>query len=77
MPPYIATIAPSPGLIATSPVCSVDVPGPVGMLSWTAWTAASWAGLSIVVVIRRPPRSSSAWVSLSLVASSCCTSAVM
>ena len=36
MPPYIATIAPSPGLIATRPACSVDVPGPVGMLSCTA-----------------------------------------
>ena len=37
-----------------------------GIRSLTAATAASWAFLSIVVTIRRPPRSMSASVSLSL-----------
>ena len=59
LPPYIATMAPSPGLIAVSPTCRSSAVLPDGILSATALTAASCAFLSIVVTTRRPPRSMS------------------
>ena len=57
-PPYIATTAPLPGLIETSPTRTPLASRSVGILSLIACTAAAWSCLLNVVTIRRPPRSS-------------------
>ena len=74
-PPYIATMAPSPGLMEVRPAWTSGAS--LGRYFWTEATAASWLPLLIVVVIRRPPRSMSESDSLSVLPSSLRTASTM
>ena len=74
-PPYIATMAPSPGLIEVRPAWTSGAS--LGRYFWTEATAASWLPLLIVVVIRRPPRSMSESDSFSVPPSSLRTASTM